>query len=210
MAIAFTQPTATQRAAQHAANRPILRRNGFELAAFDALLAPLVARWTRDDRELFWLAPKTPPPLTAPKVAAWAGTDGRPIFFYHDTQPEPIGYFELNPMVADFGHFWLGHCIVRPDLRNAGFGQVMISLGLELAFREQRAYRVSLVVFPENTSAIRCYDRVGFVHVGDQHRFFPTTGRQHRMLQMSINRGQYLAMPTLPSLRERRPITSRQ
>ena len=38
----------------------------FELRPFDRLFGPTVAGWVRDDAELFWLAPSTPPPLTAP------------------------------------------------------------------------------------------------------------------------------------------------
>jgi RimJ/RimL family protein N-acetyltransferase len=186
MATAFAQTTTA---------RQVICRGAFRLTAFDTLMAPVVARWPQDDQELFWLAPKTPPPMSAAGVVAWAGPEGRPLLFYHGTQPEPIGYFEINPMPADFGHYWLGHCVLRPDLRGGGRGRLMISLGLELAFREQRAYRVSLVVFPENVPAIRCYRHAGFVNAGDQYKFFQTTGKQHRMLQMTIDRGQYLSLP---------------
>lgn len=158
-------------------------------------MAPTVASWAQDAHELFWLAPKTPSPLTAAKVVAWATADGRPLLFYRDDTPEPLGYLELNPMPADWGHYWLGHCVVKPESRGAGTGYKMISLVLEYAFRTRRAYRVSLVVFPENAAAIRCYRRAGFVEAGDQWKFFCTTGQQHRMLQMTIDRGRYLSFP---------------
>ncbi|MBI4580594.1 MAG: hypothetical protein HY718_12880, partial [Planctomycetes bacterium] len=59
------------------------------LVPFDPLMAPVVARWTRDDRELFWLAPRTVPPLTAAKVVAWASPDGRPLLCIQDDLVEP-------------------------------------------------------------------------------------------------------------------------
>lgn len=183
-------------ATSHSTRRQeLLRRGPYCLVPFDRLMGPLVASWARDDQELFWLAPKTPPPLTAAKVVGWASPEGRPLLFHCDSLLEPAGYLELNPMPADWGHYWLGHCVIRPEQRGSGLGRHMISLTLELAFRAHRAYRVSLVVFPENTSAIRCYRNAGFIDAGDQWKYFCTTGQQHRMLQMTIDRGRHLARP---------------
>jgi RimJ/RimL family protein N-acetyltransferase len=98
-------------------------------------------------------------------------------------------------MPADWGHYWLGHCVTHPDSRGTGVGRAMIALTLELAFRTRRAYRVSLVVFPENIAAIRCYRNAGFIDAGDQWKYFCTTGQQHRMLQMTIDRGRFLSLP---------------
>lgn len=173
----------------------VIRRGPYSLSPFNKLMAPLVATWARDDQELFWLAPKTPPPLTAAKVVGWASPEGRPLLFYRDGTADPLGYLELNPMPSDWGHYWLGHCVVQPDQRGGGLGRHMIELSLELAFRSQRAYRVSLVVFPENVSAIRCYRRGGFIDAGDQWKYFATTGQQHRMVQMTIDRGRYHSLP---------------
>lgn len=175
--------------------REVARRNAFHLRSFDPLFAPLIVSWPRDGQELFWLAPKTIPPLTPAKVVGWAVPEGHPMLFYHDTVAEPIGYLELNPMPADFGHHWLGHCIVRPEFRSIGQGRLMISLALELAFCIRRASRISLVVFPENVTAIRCYRRLGFVDVGDQHKYFQSTGKQHRMTQMTVDRAGFLSLP---------------
>lgn len=175
--------------------REVARRNAYYFRPFDPLYAPAVARWPRDGQELFWLAPKTLPPLTPAKVVAWTVTDGRPMLFHHDNVAEPIGYLELNPMPGEYGHFWLGHCIIRPEFRSSGQGRLLISLALELAFHELRATRVSLVVFPENMAAIRCYRQVGMMDVGDQYKYFEGTGRRHRMAQMTIDRASYLSKP---------------
>ncbi|GMV95667.1 MAG: hypothetical protein AMXMBFR83_00390 [Phycisphaerae bacterium] len=167
------------------------RRGPYYLADFDKLMAPVVARWARDAAELFWLAPSTPAPLTAAKVVNWPGADGGPRLFYRDGLIEPIGYCELNPMPGQPGHYWIGHCVVRPEQRGAGLGRLLMELVLEEAFA-RGAYRVSLMVFPENEAACRCYRSVGFREVGDQYKQFPTSDRRHRMVQMSLGREGYL------------------
>ncbi len=164
------------------------------LAPFEPSLAATVAGWAQTAQELFWLAPKTPPPLTPAKVVAWAGPESSPMLLFRDGTAEPLGYLELNPMPLETGHFWLGHCVLHPNHRSVGLGRRMIGLALDLAFGHRRAKRVSLVVFPDNAGAIRCYRNAGLVGAGDQIKYFQTTGRQHRMLQMTIDRGRYTAL----------------
>jgi len=162
------------------------------LAAFDPLMAPRVVSWARDERELFWLAPKTVPPLTPAKVVAWPGPDGCPMLLYREQLTEPLGYIELNPMPGQKGNLWMGHCLIRPENRGAGLGRLTVELMLEKAFLNELARFVSLVVFPDNTTAIRCYRVTGFRHVGEQVKYFPTTRRQYCMLEMRITREEYL------------------
>jgi len=167
------------------------RRETFSLSAFDKQLAPMVAGWAETRHELLWLAPKTFPPLTAAKVLAWLLPGGSPLLLYREGASEPQGYLELNPMPGERDHLWLGHCVVRPELRGRGLGKVMVRLMLDEAFAHRRAERVSLVVFPDNLGAIRCYAACGFIQAGKQTKFFATTGREHVMLQMSIERERY-------------------
>jgi len=171
-------------------NPPVVyaRQGLYFLAPFDRLMAPVVAAWARDLRELFWLAPSTPAPLTAAKVVGWTGPDSGPRLFGKDEILEPLGYLELNPMPGQPGHYWLGHCVIRPECRGTGLGRVMIELVLSEAFGRREAHRVSLMVFPENLNAYHCYLRVGFREVTDQYKYFATTGKRYRMLQMSIDR----------------------
>jgi len=172
-------------------------RNGpYYLSAFEKPLAPLVARWVTDPRELFWLAPKTPPPLTAAKVIAWPDANASPRLLYRDGLVEPLGYGELNPMPGEKGHLWIGHCLIRPDRRGLGLGRLLVDLILAEAFPSQGADRVSLVVFPDNVAALGCYRSAGFRDVGEHAKYFHTTGCEHRMLRMSVDREQYeLAHP---------------
>jgi ribosomal protein S18 acetylase RimI-like enzyme len=176
-------------------------RNGsYFLCDFDPLSAPLVATWARDPSELFWLAPSTPPPLTAAKVMNWLNPGVSALLLCRDTMTVPLGYLELNLMPAQKTQFWLGHCVIRPDQRGCGLGKLMIDLALAEAFTRQQADSVSLVVFPDNMAALSCYRSVGFVIVGDQFKDFWTTGRTHRMLRMRISRDEYARREPAPPL----------
>ncbi len=167
-------------------------RNGlYYLSSFNKQAASLITGWPRDARELFRLAPKTLPPLTEAKVMAWPGQNGCPLLFRRDGVTDPLGYLELNPMPVQERHLWMGHCVIQPEHRGRGLGRVMVDLVLDKAFLHRDAERVSLVVFPDNVPAVRCYHRVGFLEAGEQVKYFPTTGHRYRMLRMSIDRRQY-------------------
>jgi len=170
----------------------LIREDPFTLTAFHSVWAPLVASWVTDPRELFWLAPKTSPPLTAEKVLAWPQPDGRPLLFWHADHAEPAGYAELNPMPGQTHHLWIGHCLIRPERRGMGWGRKIVDLLLRNAFTNGQACTVSLVVFPENTPAIRCYRSTGFRHVREQVRYLPSAQRHYCMIEMRITRKEYL------------------
>jgi RimJ/RimL family protein N-acetyltransferase len=162
-------------------------QKAYYLAAFEPQWASSVVQMVLDDRELFWLAPKTPPPLTADKVRAWAGPGCTPMLFHHRTSPQPLGYVELNTMPSSSRHLWMGHCILRPDRRGGGLGQRMVEMLIEMAFTQRRANMISLVVFPENHAAIKCYLAAGFERINHETKFFNTTQQEHTMVHMAIN-----------------------
>jgi len=164
------------------------------LVRFDERMGPVVASWVQDAQELFWLAPKTAPPLTAAKVIGWPGAEGCPLLLCRLGDAEPLGYAELNPMPAQPYHLWIGHCVIRPELRGIGLGRRFVDMLLHDAFVNHRALVVSLVVFPGNRVAVGCYRSNGFLAIREQVKYMPTTGRQHRMLEMRITRAQYAAI----------------
>jgi ribosomal protein S18 acetylase RimI-like enzyme len=169
-----------------------LRSGSFYLTGFQQAWAPLVASWVDNARDLFWLAPKTHPPLTAEKVLAWPQPTGQALLFWHDDHREPAGYAELNAMAGQQHYLWIGHCLIRPDRRGLGWGRKIVELLLEDAFIQKRASMVSLVVFPENTQAVRCYRSAGFRHVREQVRYLPAARRHYCMVEMRITRRRYL------------------
>ena len=175
-------------------------QEAYYLAAFEPQWAPAVVEMVLDDTELFWVAPKTPPPLTADKVRAWAGPSCIPMMFCHRASPQPLGYVELNTMPSSSRHLWIGHCILRPDRRGCGLGRRMVEMLIEAAFAQRGANMLSLVVFPENHVAIKCYLSAGLERINHETKFFATTQHEHTMLHMSINAGKRRnPRPTKPS-----------
>lgn len=159
---------------------------------FDAAHAARVASWVRTDRELAWLAPATPPPLTAEKVIAWGGQDrGRRFLFWDDSPSGPAGYVELNPMLNDPRLMWIGHFVLDPARRGRSLGSRFAAALLATAFRHYRAAEVILVVNPENVAAVRCYELAGFMPTGRESKFFETTQREYTFLRMSVTRPRY-------------------
>ena len=99
------------------AETPLLR-----VAAFQDRWAGLVASWVRDDDELYELAPRLLPPMTAEKVRSWQAPGRRPWLLYDSERALPIGYGELNVLGAADREYWLGHIIIDPAERGCGLG----------------------------------------------------------------------------------------
>jgi RimJ/RimL family protein N-acetyltransferase len=175
--------------------------DSFYITHFDRAEAARVATWAADERELFWLAPKTMPPLTAAKVIEWTRDRGQAYLFFKQGQSVPRGYFELNPMPSSESHLWAGHCVIDPRWRGIGAGRQMTTLMIREAFEARGTHRLSLVVFPDNIQAIRCYESAGFLSSGQQLQCFSSTGKQHRMRCMTITREHYLKSSTPGRLR---------
>lgn len=157
------------------------------LQTFHERYASVIADWVRTSDQLKRLAPGTPEPLTREKVVAWHRPDGHPFVLMRDGEETPIGYAELNAMTRDPGHFWLGHVIVAPAERGKGLGTVLVRGLVEYAFSRLGGRRISLIVLPENTSAIACYRRVGFVPIRDEFHDFGAGRNSMRMLRLEVS-----------------------
>jgi len=161
------------------------------ISNFDNLYAAGIASWVRGERELTWLAPGTVPPLTAAKVAAWAGRAGERLLFWKRQSVDPVGYAELNLMPSDSDQWWIGHCVIDPATRGQGYGQRFVQALLWRAFEVLEAGEVVLVVFPDNPAAIRCYRQNGMTITGREQKHFKTTRRRHEFLRMGIERRRF-------------------
>ncbi len=155
------------------------------LRSFDKLFGPLVAGWVQGEDALFCLAPGTAPPLTAAKVVGWTSDGDCPLLLWAAGQQEPCGYAELNTMESNPGALWLGHLLLRSEVRGQGWGHRFVRCLMEQAFEQMAASGIVLVVFPDNEPAIRCYKRVGFtVQREEVHRF--RGPQRDRMLRMEL------------------------
>ncbi len=157
------------------------------LAPFEPGHAAKIAQWVETAEELRWVAPSSHTPLTAAIVVAWKKPEGEAFILTRNGDTQPIGYGELNPMRNEPDHLWIGHIIVRPDQRGYGAGETLVRTLVKCAFERRFASRVSLIVFPDNTAAVRCYSRVGFRIVSEEYHRFGGVGPRHRLLRLQIN-----------------------
>ena len=157
------------------------------LSPFEAWHAFHVAGWVESPEELRWLAPSTRHPLSASKVLAWRKPGSAVVVPAFDDDDVPIGYAELNPMHRHASHYWLGHVVLRPDLRGCGLGAAFVRSLVRYSVRELSATRLSLIVFPDNGPAVRCYRRVGFHVAGFEDHRFNGFGRRHRLLRLELD-----------------------
>lgn len=97
---------------------------------------------------------------------------------------EPLAYGEVNLLNERRREYWLGHLIVDPRQRGRGVGRWLAELLLQEAFDRLGARRVSLVVFPENRSAIACYRAAGMRDEGFETHYFPPYRRWERLLRL--------------------------
>lgn len=165
-------------------------RLGSTLRPFDPSFAQELAGWVTDEEQLRWLAPGTDPPLTAAKVLGWERELGLPWLLFANDEPRPIGYGELNSMPKDQRSLWLGHVIVRRDCRGKGYGRLLTKALLDIAFDEMRCRCVSLIVFPQNVAAVKCYLQAGFRTVGDEYHRFGGRDSKYRLLRLQIEASQ--------------------
>lgn len=168
------------------------------LSSFDAGFAAAVAAWVGDPRELAWLSPETPPPLTPEKVIAWAGPGRRQFLFRMEaSEPQssafatsaPFAYGELNDMPDRPEQKWIGHFVLDPDARGRSIGTACVQALLDHAFDDLAAREVILVVVPANRRAIQCYARAGLDHRGEELKRLAST--TIRLLRMGIDRSRY-------------------
>lgn len=158
------------------------------IRSFDPELCSVVAGWVSTHQEMLHLAPATGYPLTAAKVAAWKKPDGHVFQLTTVDDPGLLGYAELNPLQNDPTQYWLGHVIVKPDQRGRGLGERFVRGLVKIGFELLGAHRISLIVFCDNPTAARCYERVGFSAVRNEQHSFGGKGPKHKVLRMEIER----------------------
>lgn len=79
-----------------------------------------------------------------------------------DDDDRAVGHFIIRYTGGDSRQLRFGWVIVDDEMRGKGYGQQMLTLGLDLAFRILGAEKVTIGVYENNASAHRCYEKVGF------------------------------------------------
>ena len=80
---------------------------------------------------------------------------------------ENVGHIELNSIDRNNNSACICRVLVGSEAhRGRGIGQEMMRKILEIGFRDLDLHRVELNVFDFNSSAIACYEKVGFIREG--------------------------------------------
>jgi RimJ/RimL family protein N-acetyltransferase len=87
----------------------------------------------------------------------------------------------------------IGIAIGEKDYWNQGYGTKAMELLVQHGFETLNLNRVALRVFANNTRAIRCYEKVGFVHEGRMRQAHYDQGEYIDILWMSILRDEWEA-----------------
>ena len=121
------------------------------------------------------------PPETHPMTIEIEETDGWiPI--------GNLGIFEIHKTAHNAE---MGIMIGNKAYWNKGFGTKAIKLLLKHCFNTLNLHRVFLRVFANNPRAIRCYEKVGFVHEGRMREAVFQGGAYHDMLIMGVLRDEW-------------------
>lgn len=134
-----------------------------EIRPFEPEDAALVVGWIASLRAMrLWSAdhfnrfPLSPDDLNA-KYA-----DGSKIPLSFTIGGKVVGHLMLRFQGCERTIVRLGFVVLAPELRGHGFGKKMLALVEEYVKRTYGAQTLSLGVFTENVSALRCYLAAGF------------------------------------------------
>lgn len=112
-------------------------------------------------------------PLTESQLEKYIENANHPeadIFVYKAIRKETgkaIGHISLGKIDRKHKSARIGKVLVgKKNLRGQGIGQRMVQEVLKIAFDQLHLHRVSLGVFDFNTTAMACYEKVGFQKEG--------------------------------------------
>ena len=87
------------------------------------------------------------------------------ILIGENEQGRAIGQFRLDWRSRDEGDIDVS---LAPEARGAGYGSVLINLGVRQIFETTATQRVHAFIRPENLASMRAFERAGFSKLGDE------------------------------------------
>lgn len=145
----------------------------FEIREFKNTDAEKILSWIDNENAFrFWSADKYKcyPPDLQEMIDFYDSMklQGAKALVFCDDGKE-IGHFILRPIADEsIKTVRFGFIIVDSSIRGKGYGKKMLLTALELAVKEFSAEKVTLGVFENNKSALRCYESVGFRQYGEE------------------------------------------
>lgn len=126
--------------------------------------APVVAQLAPSEEDMRQAAPREQEPLDTDMVLQWMRE--RHSGFVLERDGQILAYGELNESTDRLDAYWIGHVMVRPAQRGAGFGRTLVGALLKHALTHLSAREVRISAFEDNPAAVRCYLACGFREEG--------------------------------------------
>ena len=130
--------------------------------------APVILSWIKDKTDFRkWSADRysSYPPKPKDMLAQYANDNIFP-FTAIDDAGKVIGHIILRYPDSSKTVIRLGFIIIDNQLRGKVYGKQMLELAIQKAQRDYKVQKITLGVFDNNPSAIRCYESVGFTVTG--------------------------------------------
>lgn len=141
------------------------------LRPYKACDAEVITKWLKDEYAFRqWSADRYEKyPITPGDMNAYYDRDKDSRRIWGMTAfdgSEVVGHFTMRfPHEDNLSEIRLGFVIVDSQRRGKGYGRKMVSLAVRYAFDFVGVDKISLGVFENNRTAIRCYEACGFKRV---------------------------------------------
>ncbi len=139
-----------------------------KLRPFDIDDAPIILSWIKDKTDFRkWSADRYSyyPPKPEDMLMQYANDNIFP-FTAIDDNGKIVGHLILRYSDSSKTIIRLGFIIIDNQFRGEGYGKQMLELAIQKAEQDFNAHKITLGVFDNNPSAIRCYESVGFITTG--------------------------------------------
>lgn len=157
--------------------------------------AALFASWTRDDEYLRLLDDDPIRPLSEANFSSFGDASEDNSYYFHLrtlSDDIVIGFVVLFNLKWSNQTAEMAIGIGDKSHRGKGYGQDAIKLILNYGFNELNLHRISLTVMDYNTSAIKAYERAGFVKEGIHRQAIQRYGKRYDLLLYGILRDEFL------------------
>jgi RimJ/RimL family protein N-acetyltransferase len=81
-----------------------------------------------------------------------------------------VGHIEIKAIDRVHSNAMIGRVLIAPLQHGQRLSEPMVEAALEVCFDELQLHRVALKVFMQNTAAVACYKRLGFVIEGTERQ----------------------------------------
>jgi ribosomal protein S18 acetylase RimI-like enzyme len=137
-------------------------------------------------RERRFLASTQAPSLDSTKQFVLSNIENKVPQFVALFREEVIGWCDVSPMMGEgFAHCGRLGMGVHRDFRGQGIGTQLLAQAMQKS-REKGLERIELEVYGSNESAIRFYERAGFVVEGVKKRGRKLDGEYDDLVQMAV------------------------